>query len=208
MSHIRGHFHRFDHVFVRHVPHSGTPPTPFPFTPGPGQQAGARSAFNRAPRSARSVAAGQRILRRRCPVKIFSFFSSPPHPPLLPVLVETLPTRLPHSTQIFHEMSHIRGHLQRFTCVFARDVPHSGTSPTVCGCFCTRCPTSGDISNGLRVFLHEMSHIRGHLQRFACVFARDVPHPWTSPTVYPCFLHEMSHIRGHLQRFARVFAQS
>jgi hypothetical protein len=87
MSHIRGHFHRFDHVFVRHVPHSGTPPTPFPFTPGPGQQAGARSAFNRAPRSARSVAAGQRILRRRCPVNIYSIF-------LLSSFYDNRPSRL------------------------------------------------------------------------------------------------------------------
>jgi len=173
MSHIRGHLQRFAGVFVRDVPHPGTSPT----------------------------FCG--CFRPRCPT--FRDISNG-----LPVFL--------------HEMSHIQGHLQRFAGVFARDVPHSGTSPTFCRCFCTRCPTFGDISNVLPVFLHEMSHIQGHLQRFAGVFARDVPHSGTSPTFYPCFRprcptfgdisnvlpvfsSEMSHIRGHLQRFACVFAR-
>ena len=129
MSHFQGHLQRFTPVFVRNVPLSGTSPTPFPFPLGPGQQAGARRAFNRAPRSARPVAAGQRIFRRRCPVNIYSIFLLNALHPLILMIVVTLPTRLPHSTQIFHEKSHIWVHLQRFACVFARDVPHSGTFP-------------------------------------------------------------------------------
>ena len=148
-----------------------------------------------------------------------------PHSGTSPTFYRCFCTRCPISGDIsnvlpvfLHEMSHIRGHLQRFTRVFVRDVPHPGTSPTFCLCFCTRCPTSGDISNGLPVFLHEMSHFWGHLQRFAGVFVRDVPHSGTSPTfcrcfrprcptfrdisnVLPVFLHEMSHIQGHLQRY-------
>ena len=101
-------------------------------------------------------------------------------------------------------MSHIRGHRQRFTPVFVRDVPLPGTYPTFYPHFRPRCPTSGDISNVLPRFLSEMSpsgdisnvlppfssdmsHIRGHLQRFTPNFDRDVPYPGTLPTFYPHF---------------------
>ena len=232
MSHIRGHLQRFAGVFARDVPHPGTPPTPFPFPPGPGQQAGARRAFNRAPRSARPVAAGQRTLRRRCPVNIYSIFLLNALHPLLPVRNMTLPgsppavhpvsardVPLPGTSPTFYprfrpkcptfgdtsnvlppfssEMSHIQGHFQRFNPVFARDVPYPGTPPTLHPRFRTTCPTFGDISNVLTRFSHEMSHIQGHLQRFAGVFARDVPHPGTSPTFCLCFCT----ILGHLMNF-------
>ena len=104
-------------------------------------------------------------------------------------------------------MSQFRGHLQRFTCVFVRDVPVSGTSPTFYLRFRPRCPTSGDISNTFTVFSYEMSHFQGHFQRFDPIFVRDVPYPGTSPTLLPSFSSEMSHIRGHLQLFDPVFAR-
>ena len=104
-------------------------------------------------------------------------------------------------------MSQFRGHLQRFTCVFARDVPHPGTSPTLSPCFRTRCPTFRDISNVLTPFSSEMSHILGHLQHFYPRFRPKCPTSGDTSNSLTPFSHEMSHFQGHLQRFARVFAR-
>jgi len=110
MSHILGHLQRFNPVFVRHVPHPGTPPTPFLSRQGLGNRR-TRGGPSQSPPQRQPCSRRTAYTPAAVPRKNFFFFLLNALHPLLPVLVETLPTRLPHSTKISHDMPHVRGPL-------------------------------------------------------------------------------------------------
>ena len=165
MSHFQGHFQRFDPFFVRDVPHPGTSPTPFPFPPRAWATGGREEGLQQSPPQRPPCSRRTAYIPAAVPRKhLFYFLLTTPSP---------APTRAcrdsSHTPLTFHPDS-------------SRNVPPSGTPPTFYHHFRTRCPTFRDISNVLTPFSSDMSHYRGHFQRFTCVFARNVPHPGTSPT--------------------------